>query len=123
MRSRNVIIFCAKCAANVKDVEDLGSEQDAFAVPWKLDKSATVDVRVEKLDNVVPEGEVCSFALPFFPVRLHNFSLRQSGHHFFEGSSIFFPFFAFSVKLYGSCVRAWSRQLFDRRLTVAKPWC
>ena len=41
--------------------ENLGSEQDAFAVPWNLDKSATVQVKVEKMDNMVPPGETVLF--------------------------------------------------------------
>ena len=41
--------------------DNLGSEQDAFAVPWNLDKSATVPVKVEKMDNMVPSGETVLF--------------------------------------------------------------
>ncbi|KAJ1490159.1 S-adenosyl-L-methionine-dependent methyltransferase [Baffinella frigidus] len=40
-----------------KAATNMGSEQDGFTVPWKTDNSTTVQVRVEKLDNLVPAGQ------------------------------------------------------------------
>jgi FkbM family methyltransferase len=45
-----------------KDVKNIGSEQDGFRVPWNTENSTTVDVRVEMLDNMVPEGQYVLFA-------------------------------------------------------------
>ena len=35
----------------MSDADNLGSEQDSFAVPWNLDKSQYVDVKVEKVTH------------------------------------------------------------------------
>eukprot|EP00286_Rhodomonas_abbreviata_P000826 CAMPEP_0181288470 /NCGR_PEP_ID=MMETSP1101-20121128/348_1 /TAXON_ID=46948 /ORGANISM="Rhodomonas abbreviata, Strain Caron Lab Isolate" /LENGTH=323 /DNA_ID=CAMNT_0023392591 /DNA_START=138 /DNA_END=1109 /DNA_ORIENTATION=+ len=45
----------------VKDPTKMGSEQDGFNVPWNKENSTTVNVKVEKLDNVVPPGQYVLF--------------------------------------------------------------
>lgn len=49
-------------AGESKKADEIGSEQDGFRVPWNTENSTTVDVRVETLDNMVPEGQYVLFA-------------------------------------------------------------
>mmetsp|Transcript_26088 Transcript_26088/g.59101 ORF Transcript_26088/g.59101 Transcript_26088/m.59101 type:complete len:332 (-) Transcript_26088:240-1235(-) len=44
-----------------KNPETMGSEQDGFRVPWSHENSTTVNVKVEKLDNVVPRDKFVLF--------------------------------------------------------------